>query len=144
MKTFTLEEARALVPVMEALLSRAIEARQALSELEDEQEQLARRIFMSGGMMVDIAAVKKRKDTMAALVQRVKDSLEEIDSSGVQVKDLETGLLDFPFRLEGEIVLLCWRRGEPDIAFWHRVEDGFMGRQPIDDRFRRIPPEKLN
>jgi hypothetical protein len=144
MKTFTLDEAQALLPIVEALLNRAIEAKEALAGLEEEQQKLLRRIFSSGGMLVDLAAIKKRKITMAALVQRAKDSLQEIDAIGVQVKDLDTGLLDFPCILEGETVLLCWKRGEPRIAFWHRVEDGFPGRQPIDDRFRRAAPERSN
>jgi hypothetical protein len=144
MKTFTLDEAQSLLPIVEALLVRAIEAKQALAELEEDQQDLLRRVFLSGGMLIDLAAVKKRKITMAALVQRAKDSLQEIDAIGVQIKDLATGLLDFPCILEGETVLLCWKRGEPRIAFWHRMEDGFRGRQPIDDRFRRTAPEKLN
>jgi hypothetical protein len=144
MKTFTLDEAQALLPVVEALLNRAIEAKEALAGLEEEQQDLLRRIFVSGGMLIDLAAVKKRKITMAALLQRAKDSLQEIDAIGVQVKDLDSGLLDFPCILEGETVLLCWKRGEPRIAFWHRMEDGFRGRQPIDDRFRRTAPEKSN
>jgi hypothetical protein len=144
MKSFTLDEAQALVPILESLLNRAIEAQQAASDLEEEQSNLVRRIFESGGIFVDIAKVQRRKVTLAALVQRVKDSLQEIDAIGVQVKDIETGLLDFPCLLDGEIVLLCWKRGETRIDFWHRVEDGFQGRQPIDGRFRKIAPEKLN
>ena len=144
MKTFTLDEAQALLPVVEKLLDRVIEAKQALSDLEEQQSDLTHRIFMSGGVFVDIAVVKKRKITMAALIQRAKDSLQEIDSIGVQIKDLDVGLLDFPCTLDGETVLLCWRRGEPRIGFWHRIEDGFSGRQPIDARFRRIPPETLH
>jgi len=143
-KTFTLDEAQGLLPLVEALLNRAIEAKDALIGLEEEQQVLLRRIVVSGGLLIDRAAVKKRKITMAALLQRAKDSLQEIDAIGVQVKDLDTGLLDFPCILEGETVLLCWKRGEPRIAFWHRVEDGFPGRQPIDDRFRRAIPEKFN
>lgn len=144
MKTFTLDEAQGLLPIVEALLNRAIEAKEALIALEQEQQELLRHIFLSGGVLVDRAAVKKRKITMAAVLQRAKDSLQEIDAIGVQVKDLDTGLLDFPCILEGETVLLCWKRGESRIAFWHRVEDGFAGRQPIDDRFRRTIPEKTN
>jgi hypothetical protein len=144
MKTFTLDEAQAVLPIVEALLNRTLEAKEALTGLEEEQQGLLRRIFVSGGMLVDLAAVKKHKITMAALVQRAKDSLQEIDAIGVQVKDLDTGLLDFPCILEGETVLLCWKRGEPRIAFWHRMEDGFRGRQPIDARFRRATPEKSN
>ena len=144
MKTFTLDEAQALLPIVESLLNRAIEAKQALDELEEDQQDLVRRIFLNGGMLVDIAAVKKRKINMAALVQRARDSLQEIDAIGVQIKDFDTGLLDFPAILEGETVLLCWKRGEARIEFWHRIEDGFRGRQPIDARFRKTAPEKLN
>lgn len=144
MKTFTLDEAQALLPILEALLNRAMEAREAASELQEELGDLARRIFLSGGMHVDITTVQKRRTALEALVQRAKDALEEIDASGVQVKDLETGLLDFPYLLEGETVLLCWKKGESRIEFWHRMEDGFRGRQPIDARFGRTAPEKLN
>jgi hypothetical protein len=144
MKTFTLDEAQALLPIVESLLNRAIEAKQAAVDLQEEMAALVRRVFMSGGMFLDIAAAQKRKVTLEALVQRAKDALEEIDAIGVKVKDLDTGLLDFPCLLEGETVLLCWKRGEARIDFWHRVEDGFAGRQPIDARFRRAAPEKLN
>lgn len=144
MKLFTLDEAQALLPVAEALLNRALEAKQAAAELEEQLSELVRRIFANGGMMINTAAVQKQKTTLEALVQRAKDAIEEIDAIGVQVKDLETGLLDFPCLLEGETVLLCWKRGEPRIEFWHRVEDGFRGRQPIDARFGRAAPEKLN
>jgi len=144
MKTFTFDEAQALLPILDSLLKRAIEAKQAASDLEDEMADLVRRIFVSGGIHVDIAAAQKRKLALEALVQRAKDAIGEIDSIGVQVKDLDTGLLDFPYVLEGETVLLCWKRGEERIGFWHRVEDGFAGRHPIDARFRRAAPEKLN
>lgn len=144
MKTFTLDEAQALLPVLESLLKRAIEAKQAGESIADELQQLSRKIFLSGGMSVNIADVQRQRTALEALMQRAKDALAEIDAIGVQVKDLDTGLLDFPCRIDGEIVLLCWRMGEERIDFWHSVEDGFRGRQPIDERFRRIRPEKLN
>jgi hypothetical protein len=144
MKTFKLDEAQSLLPVVESLLSRALEAKQAASDLQEQIGDLARRIFVSGGMFLDITAAYKRKITLEALVQRARDAIQEIDAIGVQIKDLDIGLLDFPFLLEGETVLLCWKRGEPRIEFWHRIEDGFAGRQPIDGRFGPISPEKLN
>jgi hypothetical protein len=52
----------------------------------------------------------------------------------VQVKDLDIGLLDFPCKVEGAIILLCWKLGEAKIAHWHSTTDGFAGRKPIDDR----------
>lgn len=60
--------------------------------------------------------------------------LAEIDATGVHVKDLDIGLLDFPCKVEGEILLLCWRLGEPTITHWHSTNEGFAGRKPIDER----------
>ncbi len=137
MKTFTLDEAQSLLPLVESLLNRAMEARQAAQAIEDELTELSHRIFLMGGMRVDLERVIERKAELDSHGKRAKESVAEIDAIGVQVKDIEAGLLDFPCRLDGEIVLLCWKRGETEIGFWHSMESGFRGRQVIDDRFRR-------
>ncbi|KAA6461139.1 DUF2203 family protein [Acidobacteria bacterium AB60] len=137
MKTFTLDEAQSLLPVLEALLRRARENKEAAERVQSALEDVSRRIYLSGGMKVDVAAVARQRAEMDSSLQRVKESLAEIDAIGVQVKDLDTGLLDFPFRLEDQVVLLCWRMGEPAIEHWHTMESGFQGRQPVDERFRR-------
>ncbi len=137
MKTFTLDEAQSLLPVLESLLKRAIEGKQSAEEVETGLTHLARRIYLSGGMRVDVTQVAKQRAEMEVHLQRVRESIAEIDSIGVQVKDLETGLLDFPCRLDDEVVLLCWRMGEPAIEHWHTLESGVQGRQPVDERFRR-------
>jgi hypothetical protein len=137
MKTFTLDEAQSLLPVLESLLKRAIDSKQAAEEVESKLSELGRRIYLSGGMRVNLPDVAGQRAEMEAHLQRVRESISEIDSIGVQVMDLDTGLLDFPFRLDEEIVLLCWRMGETAIEHWHTVESGFQGRQPVDDRFRR-------
>lgn len=139
MKTFTLDEAQSLLPVLESLLKRAIEEKRAAEEVEARLSDLSRRIYISGGMRVDLPQVALQRAEMESHLERVKESITEIDSIGVQVKDLDTGLLDFPFRLDEDIVLLCWRLGESAIEHWHTVESGFQGRQPVDDRFRRRP-----
>lgn len=137
MKTFTLDEAQSLLPVLESLLRRAIEGRQAAETAENRLQELNRRIYLSGGMMVDVAQVARDRMEVDQHLQQVKETLAEIDAIGVQVKDLEAGLLDFPFRLGDEVVLLCWRMGEESIEHWHTVESGFQGRKPVDERFRR-------
>jgi hypothetical protein len=137
MKTFTLDEAQSLLPVLESLLKRAIEGKRGAEEVESELSELGRRIYLSGGMRVDLPAVARQRAEMEAHLEKVRESIAEIDSIGVQVKDLDTGLLDFPFRLDEDIVLLCWRMGESAIEHWHTVESGFQGRQPVDERFRR-------
>jgi len=137
MKTFTLEEAQSLLPVLESLLKRAIEGKESAEEVGSGLSELIRRIYLSGGMRVDVSTVSKQRAEMEAHLLRVRECIAEMDSIGVQVKDLEAGLLDFPCRLDDEVVLLCWRMGEPSIEHWHTAEQGFQGRQPVDDRFRR-------
>ena len=137
MKTFTIDEAQSLLPVLEALLKRALEGKQAAEQVEMELSDLARRIYLSGGMKVDAGTVIKQRAEMENHLKRVRETITEIDAIGVQVKDLDSGLLDFPCRLEDQVVLLCWRMGEPSIEHWHTIEAGFKGRQPVDDRFRR-------
>jgi hypothetical protein len=137
MKTFTLDEAQSLLPVLESLLRRAIDGKLAAQEVETRLSDLSRRIYLSGGMRVNVAEAGKMRTEMDGHLQRVRESIAEIDSIGVQVKDIESGLLDFPCRVDDQIVLLCWRRGEASIEHWHTIEDGFQGRQPVDERFRR-------
>jgi hypothetical protein len=137
MKTFTIDEAQALLPVLESLLKRAIESKRAARDVEAKLSELGRRIYLSGGMRIDVAEAGRQRAEMDAHLQRVKESIAEIDSIGVQVKDADAGLLDFPCRLEDKVVLLCWRMGETTIEHWHTIEDGFKGRQPVDERFRR-------
>lgn len=137
MKTFTLDEAQSLLPVLESLLKRAIEGKRSAEEAESGITDLTRRIYLAGGMRVDVSKVARLRAEVETQLQRVRETVAEIDAIGVQVKDLESGLLDFPCRVDDEVVLLCWRLGETSIEHWHTVESGFKGRQPVDERFRR-------
>ena len=137
MKTFTLDEAQSLLPLVESLLKRAIEGKQSAEEVDTGLQELARRIYLSGGMKVDVGRVARLRAEMENHLLRARESIAEIDAIGVQVKDLDGGLIDFPCRLDDQVVLLCWRMGEPAIEHWHTVDEGFQGRQPLDERFRR-------
>jgi hypothetical protein len=141
-KTFTLSEAQTLLPVVEALLRRAQGAEARAEELEREMQLLSQRIFLAGGMHVDVSAAARRRAERDKAAQETKDTLAEIDAIGVQVKDLEQGLLDFPSMMDGKAVLLCWKLGEPAITHWHTEEEGFAGRKPLDARFGKN--ERLN
>jgi hypothetical protein len=143
-KTFTLAEAQTLLPVLETLLRKAQAAGSRAAALEVEMQQLSQRIFLSGGMHVNIAAAARRRAERERSLQDAKDSLAEIDAIGVQVKDLEKGLLDFPSIVDGRTVLLCWKLGEKEIAFWHSPEEGFAGRKPLGTRFGKAERERLN
>jgi hypothetical protein len=136
MRTFTLREAQSMLPVLESLLRKSIESKALIEEIDEEFSTLSERIFLNGGMMVDVRACARRKAEREKAIQVAKDTLSEINAIGVQVKDLEIGLLDFPCRVNGEIVLLCWKMGEPTITHWHNTEEGYAGRRPIDDQIR--------
>ncbi len=136
-RTFTLDEAQSLLSVLESLLRSAIAAKKLMDEVEAEQQALNHRIFLNGGMFLDVVPLARRKAERAKAEQRAKDALAEIDSIGVQVKDLNIGLLDFPCEVEGQIILLCWKLGEKSITHWHGTEEGFAGRKPIDERISR-------
>ncbi len=137
MKTFTIDEAQALLPLIESLLKRAIDGKAAAQEVESQLAALGRRIYLAGGMRVNVEEVGRLRTEMDAHLRRVRESIAEIDSIGVQVKDVDSGLLDFPCRVDDQVVLLCWRMGETAIEHWHTIEDGFKGRQPVDERFKR-------
>jgi hypothetical protein len=136
-RTFTLDEAQSLLPVLESLLRTAIGSKKLMDEAEAEMQALGHRIFLNGGTHVDVIPVARRKAERAKAEQRAKDALAEIDSIGVQVKDLDIGLLDFPCLVDGQIILLCWKLGEKSITHWHGTSEGFAGRKPVDERIAR-------
>jgi hypothetical protein len=141
-KTFTLGEAQTLLPVLEALLMRARTAALRGAELELEMQRLAHRIFLSGGMHVDVAAAARRRAERDKAGQETKDTIAEIEEIGALVQDLEAGVLDFPSQVEGRPALLCWQMGEPAISHWHGVDEGAEQRKPLDGRLGKS--ERLN
>jgi hypothetical protein len=143
-KTFTLSEAQTLLPVLEALLKKAQAAGKRAAELGIEMQQLSQRIFLSGGLHVNVAQAARRRAEREKALKEANDTVAEIDEIGVQVKDLEKGLLDFPCVIDGQTVLLCWKLGEKEIGFWHTPEEGFAGRKPLDGRFGKVERERLN
>ena len=136
-RSFTLDEAQSLLPVLESLLRTAIDGKKLIETVDAELQDLAHRVFLSGGLLVNIIQVARRKAEREKTIQRVKDTLAEIDATGVQVKDLDIGLLDFPCQVEGRTVLLCWKLGEKGITHWHDTSEGFAGRKPIDEKIAK-------
>ena len=136
-RTFTLDEAQTLLPILESLLKQAISGKRLIEEVDAEMQDTAQRVFLRGGTMVNVVHLARRKAERERAIQRIKDAVAEIDATGVQVKDLDIGLLDFPCQVEDEVVLLCWKLGEPKIGFYHGTSDGFAGRKPIDERITR-------
>ena len=136
-RTFTLDEAQDLVPVLESLLRTSIEGKKLMESVDAEMQEVAHRVFLNGGMSLNVVHLARRKAEREKAIQRVKDAMGEIDAMGVQVKDLDIGLLDFPCEVDGEIILLCWKMGESSITHWHGTNEGFAGRKPVDERIHR-------
>jgi hypothetical protein len=141
-RTFTLDEAQSLLTVLESLLRTAIAAKQVMEEVDAEQQELTHRVFLNGGMFLNVIPLARRKAERVKAEQRANDALAEIDSIGVQVKDIDIGLLDFPCEVEGQVILLCWKLGEKTITHWHGTDEGFASRKPIDERIARA--KKVN
>ena len=141
-RTFTLEEAQTLLPTLESLLRTATTSKKLIEEVDIELQEVAHRVFLNGGTLVNVVALARRKAERERAIQRAKDAVAEIHATGVQVKDIDIGLLDFPCKVDGEIVLLCWKLGEGTITHWHSTEEGFAGRKPIDERIARAGKRK--
>jgi hypothetical protein len=133
-KLFSLREAERLRAELEPILIEAIESRRKLGEFDAELGALAERIQHSGGLAVSYESAAKMRMKRNRAAESIENALEQIQATGCVVKDLEVGLLDFPARLNGEDVYLCWKLGEDRIRFYHRQDEGFSGRKPIDPR----------
>ncbi|MGD0974303.1 MAG: DUF2203 domain-containing protein [Candidatus Korobacteraceae bacterium] len=145
MRTFSLHEAQAMLPVLESLLRASIESKQKIEGIEAELQHVQERVFLDGGTLLNVKLWARRGAERDKALRKAKDAIAEINAIGVQVKDLEMGLLDFPCKVEsGEIVLLCWKLGETAITHWHGLEEGYAGRKPIDERIQRAKPDQIN
>jgi hypothetical protein len=130
MRHFTPEQANRALEEVRPLVERMVEQRREHVEALERQEELEGHIRGNGGgippaTLADAAAEVDR------LARGLAHTVDEIADHGAQVKDVDEGLIDFPALRQGETVLLCWKLGEGEIRYWHRVEDGFAGRQEL-------------
>jgi len=133
-KIFSLTEAERVRLQLEPVLIEAMELRRKLGEIDEQLGSLAERIQRSGGLLVPYEKTGRMRLERNRLEESLRAAIERIHSTGCLVKDLDIGLLDFPSRLNNEDVYLCWKLGEDRIRFYHRQDEGFAGRKPIDPR----------
>lgn len=133
-KFFSLTEAEGLRAQVEPLLIEAIEARRKIEEVDKKLDELSEKIQRSGGMLVPYERAAQWRREYNHLADAIRNAVERIHATGCVVKDIEIGLLDFPSRINGQNVFLCWRLGEDRIRFYHSMDEGFSGRKPIDPR----------
>ena len=130
MRHFTPEEANAALDEVRPLVEKMVAHRQAHVTALARQEELEGHIRGNGGGIppAELAETAAEVEREARELARAIDAVVEL---GVQVKDIDEGLVDFPALRRGETVLLCWKLGEAGIGFWHTIEDGFAGRRPL-------------
>jgi len=133
-RLFTLTEAERTRQELEPFLVEAMDSRKKLSGLDNELSAVAARIMMMGGVIVPyekLAAVRMEHNQLGEIL---KSALNRILETGCIIKDLDVGLLDFPAVIDKQDVYLCWKLGEDRIRFYHRQDEGFAGRKPLDPR----------
>src|ERR1700694_505882 len=131
-RLFTLKEAERARQELEPFLVEAMNCRKKLGGLENELSAVAARIMMMGGVIVPYEKLAAVRAEHTQLADTLKTSLDRILETGCVIKDLDIGLLDFPSVIGNEEVYLCWKLGEDRIRFYHRQDEGFAGRKPID------------
>ena len=131
-RLFTLTEAERTRREIEPVLVEAIEVRKKLAPLVEELGAISAHIQWVGGSVVPYEKTARLRFEHDKLAESLKAALERIQSTGCLIKDLDAGLLDFPAIINNEEVYLCWRLGEERIRFWHRQNEGFAGRKPLN------------
>ena len=125
MKLFTIQEANALLPSVRVILAKIQRAHRRLSQYRDDARKAAEAAEQGGGGIEAGVAY-------AGILTELTTQMSELDTLGVQLKDFERGLVDFPSLRDGKVVLLCWQLGEGDeLEWWHDVDAGFAGRTPL-------------
>lgn len=122
-RLFTVEEANDLLPKLKELLADVSVHRDAMREKAPHMEPILRAAGSNGGGPVG--------SEYGVEAYRLYLAIEAIRGLGVLLKDLDTGLLDFPHERDGRVVFLCWHPPEEDVGFWHEIEAGYPGRQPL-------------
>jgi hypothetical protein len=130
-RAFTLAEAQELLDTrVREMAERMVADRAASRQLESRWNAVVIAIGSNGGNLRR-KEVGELREELEQSHRDLRGLLAELNELGVQVKDIDRGLLDFPSVIDGREALLCWQVGEPRIGFWHTPEDGFAGRRPL-------------
>ena len=125
MKLFTVEEANALLPSVRQMLQKIQRSRRRLARYRNAAKLAAEGAEQGGGGMANGMLY-------ATILTNLTEEMSELEALGVQLKDFDRGLVDFPSLRDGRVVLLCWQLGEGDeLEWWHDVDTGFSGRTPL-------------
>jgi hypothetical protein len=125
MKLFTIDEANALLPSVRESLQKIQRCRRRLGASRHEAKLAAENAELGGGGM-------EGGSHYAVILTNFTAQISELEALGVQLKDFDRGLVDFPSLRDGRVVLLCWQLGEgEELEWWHDMDAGFAGRTPL-------------
>jgi hypothetical protein len=124
-KVFTLAEAQGLVPRLRSILEEVAEEWGRIRELHPEIQKARESAPFDGFSKYGVTYVES--------VSHLMSLINQIKEMGILLKDVDKGLCDFPYMRKGRIVYLCWQLGEESIGYWHDIETGFGGREPLDE-----------
>jgi len=127
-RLFTLEEASQVIPRLRTLLIQASEEWRKMRELNPEIQKVRDKVPLDGFSPVGVQYIE--------CVSHLMYVLNQVKEMGVHIKDVDKGLVDFPYMRNGKVVYLCWHLGEDSIGYWHDIEAGFAGREPLDETDR--------
>jgi hypothetical protein len=130
-RLFTAAEVNELIPKLTGLVGRAMDRHHQATQLQHHLREEQARIRVSGGGLIDQRDWKARAERLDGLAIEVRQLLQNILDLGGVTKDLEMGLVDFPGRVGGETVNLCWKYGETAVRFWHGFDEGYAQRKPL-------------
>jgi hypothetical protein len=130
-RRFTPSEANEELAEIRPLVEEIVAHRREYLRIQSERQALAQRIAGNGGG-IEASALGDLEEAERRERVEIARRVNAVHERGAIVKDLDTGLVDFPARLEGQEVLLCWRLGEEQIEHWHGLEEGFAGRKRLD------------
>jgi hypothetical protein len=132
MRFFSEEEANDALGVVAPLVERLVSARRRFVSGGERLAQVRRKVSGNGGGL-DPGHVQEAHGVVEEVANEIGLIVAELETAGVQVKDLDRGLVDFPARHPetGDLVLLCWHLGEKRVGFWHGLDEGFVGRKPL-------------
>lgn len=139
---FSVAEVERLIPTLERIFVHVLQLRAALRQQEQALERAGVRLsrdLLDEDDPREALDVRQAKGLFRAYYEALGEELSRVKALGGEVKDMDTGLVDFPGKRGEEEILLCWRLGEQRLGFWHTAEAGFAGRRPIDDQVPREP-----
>lgn len=121
---FTIASANQILPEVTDKFKKVLKQKDEVVRIEQELEAS----FVTANTFEDYVALKQK---LNSAVTKLYQTIEDLESTGVVIKSVDDGLLDFPSQRFNEEVWLCWKYGETEIKFWHEKESGFSGRKPI-------------